>query len=207
MTASDKARFAQIFARLAIAVREKAPDALVLNVYYDGLRDCEIELVAAAADRLARANWFPRLGEWRHAVEAIERERVEAQQAMLRGLPMPLCEACSDTGWTMHESRASRCGCVLQRRLELLGRALPPPVPLALPPAPAPTNVFDVEASVHRTVRAMPKIRRGLTEAQYRARRKELQRQAELIQATRPQPRARGRKASTPVTPFRESVS
>ena len=92
MTAGDKSQFAQVFGRLAIAQREREPDVVQLRVYFDALQDLELEFVAAAAERLARATWFPKVGEWRHAAEAIERERLDAQRAFLRSLPSPLCE-------------------------------------------------------------------------------------------------------------------
>lgn len=137
MTDADKTRFAQAFARLAIALREKDPDAIVLRVYFDGLRDLEIEFVVAAADRMMQTAWFPKVSDWRQEAQRVERERAEEQRAHLRRLPQPLCEACGDTGWAMTATGVTRCPCAAQRRLELLGRA----------PTPQPELIGEMEES------------------------------------------------------------
>jgi hypothetical protein len=129
MTDADKPRFAAAFARLAIAQREKHPDAATMSVYFDGLSASEIELVEAAAVRLQAASWFPKLGDWRRAVADEERDRRLAQAAFLRNLPTPLCAACGDTGWVLVEDRAHRCACQEVRRLERLGRLQWPMLP------------------------------------------------------------------------------
>lgn len=139
MTDPDKHDFLRAFNRLSIAQREKKPDAVILRTYFEALQDLEIELVTAAVDRLLRANYFPKVSEWRDAVEKVTAERLEAQRAFLRKLPAPLCQLCGDTGWANQPAmddkdntvRVARCGCQDQRRAELLGRA---PVP-QLPPA------------------------------------------------------------------------
>jgi hypothetical protein len=129
MTDDDKPRFATAFATLAIAHREKSPDATMMRTYFESLRAVEIEFVLAAAERSMLRDWFPKVGEWYTTAATIERERREAQRAFLRTLQQPLCEICDDTGWTRgDDNRVRRCGCVAQRRLELLGR-----VPVALP--------------------------------------------------------------------------
>src|SRR5262245_19729272 len=123
MTESDKPAFVRAMGRLAVALREKKPDPIVLRVYFDGLKDLEVEFVVAAVERLMLAAWFPKVSDWRAEAQRVERERREEQVARLRRLPQPLCEACSDTGWAMTENGATRCDCATQRRLELLGRA------------------------------------------------------------------------------------
>lgn len=131
MTATDKPRFVQAFARLALALRENDPDGTTMRVYFEGLQSFEIEIVCAAAERLLRGSWFPKLGEWGRAANAVERERREAQQAFLRKLPTPLCAECGDTGWRLVDKRAHRCSCQELRRLELLGRRPWPTLPSA----------------------------------------------------------------------------
>lgn len=134
MTDADKPIFLQAVARLAVSLREKDPDVVLLRVYFDALRDCEIEFVVAAADRLANAKWFPKVGEWRAMASRIEAERREAHRAILRRLPAPLCDACSDTGWIRNsENRVSRCECQELRRLEILGRRTWPELPSGQP--------------------------------------------------------------------------
>lgn len=133
MTAADKPAFAKAFARLNVAFREKQTDAATMFVYFDGLDDREIEFVVAAAERLVRSPWFPKVSEWHAEACKVEAERVEAQRALLRKLPTPLCAACSDTGWAINDAdhRAVRCGCSAQRRLEVLGRQPWPALPAA----------------------------------------------------------------------------
>lgn len=126
MTDADRPAFLQCVARLAVASREPEPDVVQLRVYFAALQDLEIELVTAAADRwMTSSPWFPKVSEWRGLARQIERERVEAQRARLRKLPV--CPACNNTGWVSHpqnhlQDRATRCPCVEQRRLEVLGR-------------------------------------------------------------------------------------
>src|ERR1700681_2328987 len=92
--------FANIFALLAVQLRQIDADGTLMRGYYEGLRDLEPELLKAAAERLSRtAKWFPKTSEWRAAVEAIRRQRIEAQREHLRKAPRPLCSLCDDTGW------------------------------------------------------------------------------------------------------------
>jgi hypothetical protein len=133
MSETDKPAFAQAMARLAIALREKDPDVVTLRVYFDALRDLEIEFVVLAADRFVTgAQWFPKVTEWRAMAGRIEIERRHAQRALLSKLPTPLCEVCGDTGWVRNEdddNRVSRCACHELRRLEVLGRRAWPALP------------------------------------------------------------------------------
>jgi len=125
--------FAQVFAKLAIQLRQTDADEATIRGYFESLKDLDIELVAMAAEQLARtAEWFPKTSEWRDAVVCVERSRVEAQRAVLRNLKEPLCAGCFDTGWALTENgRAKRCDCVRLRRLEILGRQPFPELPEA----------------------------------------------------------------------------
>jgi hypothetical protein len=92
--------FAEIFALLAVQLRQTDADETLIRGYYEGLQDLEPELLKAAAERLARtAEWFPKTSEWRAVAEAIRREWIEAQREHLRRAPRPLCRVCDDTGW------------------------------------------------------------------------------------------------------------
>ena len=136
-------------------------DEATIHGYYAALKDVEFEFLAMAAQRLARSSeWFPKTSEWRTMAVKIEAELRDAQRALLRRLPEPLCLECSDTGWAA-DQRAGRvqnlavpnrenggvdtvsivaspghrqCECQQLRRLELLGRRPLPALPEA-PPA------------------------------------------------------------------------
>ena len=124
MTETDKPAFVDVMARLAVSLREPAPDVVTMKTYFSALADLEIEFVTAAAARLMQtAAWFPKTSEWRAAAEQVARDRREAQRAFLRQLPAPLCRGCEDTGWARDDrGRVFRCDCATLRRLELLGR-------------------------------------------------------------------------------------
>jgi thiamine pyrophosphate-dependent acetolactate synthase large subunit-like protein len=132
--------FADMFALLAVQLRQIDADEAVIRSYYEALRELEPEFLKAAARRLSlQAEWFPKTSEWRAAAEAIRRERIEAQRRHLRRASRPLCRVCDDTGWESVDvvergrsiRRVTPCACREQRRRELLGHAPPP----ALPPA------------------------------------------------------------------------
>jgi hypothetical protein len=126
VTDADKPAFLQALYKLAVAHREKEPEVTQARVYFQSLTDIEIEFVVAAAERLVRAEYFPRVGEWRSAAAKIEAERVAEQRAFLRSLPEPLCGCCSDTSWALNaDGRVHRCDCQHLRRLEVLGRRTP----------------------------------------------------------------------------------
>lgn len=131
MVEADKPEFLQAIARLTVALREKEPDVVLMRTYFAALHDVEIEFIVAAADRLiGYAEWFPKTSEWRAEAAKIERERLEAQRAMLRKLPAPLCLECDDTTFGSNaEGRAYPCACRKLRRLELLGRRPSPTLP------------------------------------------------------------------------------
>lgn len=121
--------FADMFALLAVQLRQTDADEALIRGYYEGLQDLEPELLKAAADRLSRAaEWFPKTSDWRTAAEAIRRERIDAQRAHLRKAPRPVCCVCDDTGWqpadVVENGRALRrvtpCACRALRRHELL---------------------------------------------------------------------------------------
>lgn len=153
MTDSDKPAFLQALGRLAVALREKEPDVVQMRVYFDALRAYEIELVAAAAERLMSGQWFPKAPEWLAQTVKLEHERLEEQRSVLRKLPSPLCLACDDTGFARDEAtnRVTRCSCRELRRLEILGRR---PMP-CLPEAPLEAQVVDVEAIAAQHVKGI----------------------------------------------------
>jgi hypothetical protein len=132
--------FADMFALLAIQLRQIEADEAVIRSYYEALHELEPEFLKAAARRLSlHAEWFPKTSEWRAAAEAIRRERADTLREHLRKAPRPLCAVCDDTGWESLDvvenersiRRVTPCACREQRRRELLGHA---PLP-ALPPA------------------------------------------------------------------------
>ena len=123
--------FARAMTGLAVALREPAPDVIQMRIYFDGLKEFEVEYVVAAAERLmVNASWFPKLSEWRAACTQFHQERRDEQRALLRRLPRPLCAICADTSWR-HDSdgRVRPCECRELRRLELLGRRPWPALP------------------------------------------------------------------------------
>jgi hypothetical protein len=139
----DIQEFTNIFALLAVQLRQTDADGALMRGYREGLQDLEPELLKAAAERLGRtAEWFPTTSEWRTAAEAIRRERIETQREHLRKAPRPFCSVCDDTSWEAVDAveqgrpvrRVKPCRCRAQRRRELLGQV---PLP-ALPPATEP---------------------------------------------------------------------
>jgi hypothetical protein len=179
--------FTNVFAHLAIQLRQTDADEATIRVYFVALKDLDLEFIAMAADRLAKGSvWFPKTSEWRAMAATIERERRTAQRKLLRKLPTPLCAACSDTGWVSvgpgltpekktASKRAEPCDCAKLRRLELLGRRPWPALPegKALPDgADEPVTKEESEAMLtrvdpgwRRLIRVMPK-----PEAQRRSR-------------------------------------
>jgi hypothetical protein len=131
MTDSDKPAFARAITHLALALREPAPDAAQLRLYFGGLQSFEVEYVIWAAERLmTTASWFPKLAEWRAACAQIQRERLDEQRDLLRRLPTPLCAVCGDTSWRQDgNGRVRPCECREARRQELLRRAPWPALP------------------------------------------------------------------------------
>jgi hypothetical protein len=156
MTDADKLAFAKALARLAVALREPAPDVVMVQVYFRALADREIEFVVIAAEELLlAAKWVPKTSEWRAAAVRVEADRVEAHRALLRKLPAPLCEACRDSGWARDEQdRVTRCDCSTLRRLEVLGRAPWPALPA--------TTVPDGEITDSVSVAEMIEARTGV---------------------------------------------
>jgi hypothetical protein len=135
--------FSKVFAVLAIQLGKSDADEATIRSYYQALRDLDVELVAMAAECMAKRggaqegesrHWFPKTSEWRTVVEKIDTDRSDALKARLRKLPEPLCNACNDTGFARDEAknRVTPCDCRKLRRLEVLGRR---PMP-ALPPGP-----------------------------------------------------------------------
>lgn len=157
MTDADKKPFLAAFAKLCLSMREKEPNQAQLKVYFNSLKDLDLELVVMAADVLEReAKWFPKASEWRDAARKLDLDRSEFQHRVLQqrrrsGLP-PLCLECDDTGWMKVENRVSRCACHVTRRLEVLGRRPMPELPehaqKALPPVDAPPRE-DIEKRIN----------------------------------------------------------
>jgi hypothetical protein len=141
MTDRDKTAFAQALSRLAVALREPAPDVAMFQVYFRALKEREIEFLVMAAEQLmTEAKWFPKTSEWNAAAVKVESDRRRALSEAQRKSLVRLCTACEDTGWHRNDDgRAQRCECQRLRLDELLGRR---PWP-QLPPAPVPIPADD----------------------------------------------------------------
>src|SRR5438132_2265035 len=124
-------QFQEMFAKLAIQLRQTDGDEATIRSYYKALSDLEPEFVAMAAERLSKtAEWFPKTSEWCAMAKQIERERQDQLKATLRNRSAPLCTACDDTGWRgKGESQVTPCECRELRRLEVLGRRPMPALP------------------------------------------------------------------------------
>lgn len=160
MTDTDKPAFAKAMATLALALREKEPDAAQMRVYFKALSALEIEFIVAAADTLASSSqWFPKTSEWHTAAQRIERDRVAQLAVVLlkrRKNGQPLCNDCEDTCWRQNPAtqRYERCSCADMRRLEVLGRRPMPALP-AHEPDGDPTQEPTVKALAAEHVKAM----------------------------------------------------
>jgi hypothetical protein len=110
----DKARFKTAFTYLAPATRLATAEATpeMKRAYFDALGDLPTEAVEGAAAQIAKkAQWFPKVAEWREAARSYTRD------VQVKALPLPPagrewrneCDWCEDTGWcyeggkTMHE--------------------------------------------------------------------------------------------------------
>lgn len=138
MTATDKLAFAQAFNRLAVATRlpAKDADAAAMQVYFDGLSDLSVDAVTSvASDMERRADWFPKLSEWRSAARRVHRGETlkslpPAPSALKHGqspLPIPVQEfqSAMDDYLAMRAAGVSREDAV--KGIEGLLRALLPP--------------------------------------------------------------------------------
>lgn len=129
--------YAPMFALLAVQLRATDADEPTVRAYFRALEDLEPEFVGEAARILARRvdedgkSWFPKSAEWRAAAMKVEADRIEAQRALLRKLPVPLCLACDDTGWESCGDGVRPCACRSVRRAEVLGRRPWPALPEA----------------------------------------------------------------------------
>lgn len=104
MDADDSERFANCMASLSAATRAELDEGTV-DLYFQALEDIPIHLIQAAAVELARsASYFPKVADWRKAVDTIldrgERRELPGQKV----LPGVLGEAwrcpdCDNTGW------------------------------------------------------------------------------------------------------------
>jgi hypothetical protein len=158
MTDADKKAFDQAINRLCVSLRSPALDVAEKRVYYEKLKDLEIEFIAAAAETLAdSAQFFPKTSEWRAAAIKVERDRRTAQIEFLRNLPAPLCSTCGDTTWApVKDGPAVRpCACRPIRRLELLGRRPLPMLPESTIPA-DPQAAEKIRAIAAKLVKPIP---------------------------------------------------
>ena len=65
MVGSDRRRFDQALAKIAITTREKVTDE-IFDVYFDALKDIEIDPILQALEKLIKtAKFFPKVGEIR----------------------------------------------------------------------------------------------------------------------------------------------
>jgi hypothetical protein len=157
------AEFSNIFAMLAVQLRQTDVDEATIRGYYAALRDLDPEPVMWAATEFARAaEWFPKTSEWRQKATELERAATDAMKTRLRALATPLCSLCDDTWMKVvseHPRRFGRCDCVAVRRLEILGRRpLPalPPAPPAFTEAEALSIKADLEQRIRAAVKSMP---------------------------------------------------
>ena len=136
--------FGNVFGALAVQLHKTDVDAPTIRLYFEALKDVELEFVTMAAQRLAgTAEWFPKTSEWRETARRIEAERTTELRERLRKRAEPLCLACGDTGWEFDPdvNAVRRCDCAALRRLEVLGRR---PMP-ALTDGSTRTVAVDVE--------------------------------------------------------------
>jgi hypothetical protein len=111
MTDPDKKRFSQCFNSLAVATRLPAAegDAPMKAIYFRALLDLDIEAVESSArDLEKKAQWFPKVAEWRQAARL-----AHGMRNLTLALPGEVdrdrpwkeeCDLCDDTGW-----RVLRC--------------------------------------------------------------------------------------------------
>lgn len=153
-------QFSEIFALLAVQLRQTDADEATIRAYFETLKDIEPEYLAMAATEMARTSeWFPKTSEWRRAASKIKYTRTEQQRAMLAGLAEPLCLACSDTGWALDPSgRAYRCECQKLRRLEVLGRRPWPKLIAATVQPASDEHTAALMAQITAKVRSFPRI-------------------------------------------------
>lgn len=98
MVATDKTRFKVAFNRLAVATRLPADqaDAASQRIYFDGLEDLPIESIETAARELeVKAEWFPKVSEWRKACRRARRDEIRHElpsprQRVLSGEVQPV---------------------------------------------------------------------------------------------------------------------
>jgi hypothetical protein len=140
--------FANIFAQLAIQLRQTDADEATIRGYFEALKDLELEFLVMAAERLAKeSDWFPKTSEWRAMAAKVEAERLDAQRTLLRKLQSPACGGCSDTGWMYDDDgRVKPCDCRKLRRLELLGRRPWPALPESVSASDSGVHAADTSA-------------------------------------------------------------
>lgn len=153
-------QFSEIFALLAVQLRQTDADEATIRAYFEALKDVEPEYLAMSATEMARTSeWFPKTSEWRRAADKVKRERAERQRALLRDLESPLCLSCSDTGWAIDEkARAYRCECQKMRQMELLGRRPWPKLIAAKVQPNSEENTAALMAKIAASVRRTPQL-------------------------------------------------
>jgi hypothetical protein len=130
MEGRDTERFAACIATLALAYRTDLDDAAV-ELYFRALEDVPMHLLEAASVELARtSSFFPKVAEWRRAVDTIlERDHrlqppLKWQQAALPGTVLPgaieewRCPDCDNTGWVYTTMQCERRVCLEARDVE-----------------------------------------------------------------------------------------
>jgi hypothetical protein len=79
---TDVVRFKVAFNRLAVETRLPADqaDMATQRIYFEGLSEWPIEAVEDAAREIGKkAEWFPKLKEWRDAVKVVRRDAINRQ--------------------------------------------------------------------------------------------------------------------------------
>jgi hypothetical protein len=119
VTNQDAEPFLELIRAMAVALRADLDDPTI-ELYFRGLQDIPFELVMAAGERLIiGARFFPKVAEWRLAVDAV-RDEQRREQARLTAGQQPLlpgavgdgrCPDCEDTGFRRFDKPCERAGC------------------------------------------------------------------------------------------------
>jgi hypothetical protein len=116
VTGTDRLEFAQAFNILAVSTRLPTgeADAAMQEIYWRGLEDLPVDVVALAAESLSKASqWFPKVSEWREAATEL---RLQQVLRLPPGREEPWqheCEACQDGGWEVlrcYPGTGKNCG-------------------------------------------------------------------------------------------------
>ena len=103
MTPDDAVVFVQAFNRLAVATRlstTEADDAMQ-QIYFEGLEDLPLSAIVDAARKIEqKAQWFPKVAEWREAAKPFALScRLKALGGAREEPWHHECQQCEDTGW------------------------------------------------------------------------------------------------------------